>query len=88
MPTTKAAAKALRQNVKARARNKAIKENLKKLSVKLRKTIAAKQADQAQSTLKEFIRAFDRAAQKKIITKNLAGRRKSRAVIAVRALKA
>jgi small subunit ribosomal protein S20 len=88
MPTTKAAAKAFRQNIKARARNKAIKDSLKKLSVKLRKAIAAKQADQAQSTLKEFVRAFDRAAQKKVVTKNMAGRRKSRAVKAVRALKA
>ncbi|MBI5467282.1 MAG: hypothetical protein HY975_03690, partial [Candidatus Kerfeldbacteria bacterium] len=47
MPTTTAAAKALRQNIVARQRNKVVKDHLKKLNVKLRKAQTAGQADQA-----------------------------------------
>lgn len=78
MPTTRAAAKAWRQNVAARARNTAVKNQLKKLNVRLRKALVAKQADQAKTVAQEFIRSLDRAAAKKILHGNTAGRKKSR----------
>lgn len=87
MPTTTAAAKAFRQNVKARARNKSVRDHLKKLQVRLRKAIAAKQVEPANSALREFIRALDKAAQKKIITRNTAARKKARAARAIKTIK-
>ncbi len=78
MPTTTAAAKALRQNIKARARNKVVKDNLKKLQVRLRKALTAKNMDEAKKVVTEFTRALDKAAQKKVVTRNMASRKKSR----------
>lgn len=85
MPTTTAAAKALRQNIKARARNTAVKNNLKKLSVRLRKAYTAKDVATAKTLTTEFIRALDKAAQKKVIHRNAAARKKSRLLARLRA---
>ncbi len=84
MPIKSAAFKALRQNQKARARNLTVKLHLKKLAVRLRKAVTAKQAAEVQSITKEFIRALDRAAQKKIIPRNTASRKKSRLMAAAK----
>ena len=78
MPTTTAAGKAHRQNVKARARNKVVKDNLKKLQVRLRKALTAKKTDEVAAIIKEFSRALDKAAQKKVVPRNTAARKKSR----------
>ena len=86
MPIKPAALKALRQNLAARARNQAVKHNLKKLAVKYRKAMTAKNADQAKIVSRELIRALDRAAQKKVISRNTAGRRKSRLMRALKKL--
>lgn len=78
MPTTHAAAKAHRQNVKARARNKVVTDNLKKLQVRLRKALTAKDQAMVVTVVKEFTRALDKAAQKKVVGRNTAARKKSR----------
>lgn len=78
MPTTAAAAKAHRQNIKARARNTVVKNNLKKLQVRLRKAQTAKKMDEVATIVKEFTRALDKAAQKKVVPRNTAARKKSR----------
>ena len=78
MPTTTAAAKALRQNIKARARNKGIKDGLKKLQVRLRKATTAQDKGAMATIVKEYTRALDKAAQKKVVTRNMAARKKSR----------
>lgn len=78
MPIKRAAFKALRQNLKARDRNLAVKLNLKKLQVKLRKAYAAKNAAEARSLTAQLIKAYDKAAQKNIVHRNTAGRKKSR----------
>lgn len=78
MPHTTAAAKALRQNIKARLRNKGVKDALKKMQVRLRKAQTAQKKDEVVSIVKEFSRALDKAAQKKIIPRNTAARKKSR----------
>lgn len=78
MPTTTAAAKAHRQNIKARARNKVVKDGLKKLQVRLRKALTAKNSAEVTAIVKEFTRALDKAAQKKVIPRNTAARKKSR----------
>jgi len=84
MPTTSAAAKALRQNIKARARNTAVKNNLKKLSVRLRKAYTAKDMATVKTLTTEYVRALDKAAQKKVIHRNAAGRKKSRLIARLR----
>ncbi len=78
MPTTTAATKAHRQNIKARARNKTVKDNLKKLQVRLRKALTAKDKTQVTTIVTDYIRALDKAAQKKVIKRNMAARKKSR----------
>ena len=79
-----AAAKAYRQNVKARARNIVIKNQLKKLAVKLRKAQTAKKVDDIKAITRDLVRAYDRAAQKKVITRYTAARKKARLAAALR----
>lgn len=78
MPIKRAAFKALRQNLKARERNLAVKLNLKKLQVKLRKAYTAKNSAEAKTLTMQIIKAYDKAAQKKIVHRNTASRKKSR----------
>ncbi len=84
MPQTTAAAKAHRQNIKARARNVVVKNQLKKLQVRLRKALAAKNSAEVKTVVAEFIRALDKAAQKKIVPQNTAARKKSRLAATLR----
>lgn len=78
MPVTTAAAKALRQNIKRRARNSAVKTAIKKMSVQLRKAYTAKNNDQIKSLTMQLVKSWDKAAQHKVTTRNTAARRKSR----------
>ncbi len=78
MPIKRAAFKAHRQNLKARARNLAVKLNLKKLQVKLRKAYVAKNLDEAKTITTQLVKAYDKAAQKNIVHRNTAARKKSR----------
>ncbi len=78
MPIKHAAIKALRQNLKARDRNLAVKLNLKKLQVKLRKAYTAKNAAEAKALTMQLVKAYDKAAQKKVVHRNTASRKKSR----------
>ncbi len=78
MPVTTAAAKALRQNIKRRARNLGVKTTIKKLTVQLRKAYTAKNLDQAKTLTTQLIKRWDKAAQQKVVSRNSAGRKKSR----------
>jgi len=78
MPTKSAAYKALRQNIKRRERNSVVKNALKKQIVLLRKAYTSKDLKQAEQLTKDLVRAYDKAAQKKVVHRNLAARRKSR----------
>lgn len=84
MPTTTAAAKAYRQNIKARARNTAAKDAIKKLAVQFRKAVTAKQLDKAKEAAAKMMKAYDKAVQKKILARNTAARKKSRLAAALR----
>lgn len=77
MPTTKQAAKDLRQSVKKAAVNRAVKSNIKTLSKKARKALAAKDS-KAETMIKDIIKKLDKAAQAKIMKKNTVARTKSR----------
>ena len=69
--------KELRKSKKRAIANKRIKEGVKKLIKNSRKEIEAK-SDKATGLVKQACKALDKAAQKGIIKKNNAGRRKSR----------
>lgn len=88
MPVKPAAYKALRQNIKAHARNLAVKHQLKKLGIDFRKAVTAKDQGKAKEIAAAFAKALDRAAQKKVIHRNLASRKKSRLAAAVKKLAA
>jgi len=78
MPHSKSARKRARQAEARRARNRSERSALR---TQLKKVVAAAQAGEtetAQAELKKAARALDRAAQKGLIHKNQAARRKSR----------
>jgi small subunit ribosomal protein S20 len=77
MPVKKSAMKALRQSDKRARRNKNVKADIKTILKKSRKAIDAKAKD-SESLVKDTIKKFDKAAQKGIIKKNTAARKKSR----------
>ncbi|MEK7203333.1 MAG: 30S ribosomal protein S20 [Patescibacteria group bacterium] len=77
MPNKSSAKKELRKNVVRYARNKKIKDNLKDLVKKSRKTIEAKDV-KAKELVSQTLKALDKAAQKGVIKKNTANRKKSR----------
>jgi len=77
MPNIKSAAKEHRKNIKRRAFNKNIEVHIQDLIKKSRKAIEAKDAKAAE-LVREAMKALDKAAQKGVIKKNTAARRKSR----------
>jgi small subunit ribosomal protein S20 len=77
MPVKKSAMKALRQDKKRAQKNKNVKADIKTILKKSRKAIDTKTKD-AEALVKDTIKKFDKAAQKGIIKKNTAARKKSR----------
>lgn len=78
MPKILSAKKALRQNVRRRAKNSKQKELLKKAVKNFKKLILAKKTKEAQENLKNVFKVLDKAAKSGIIKKNTASRLKSR----------
>lgn len=76
MPTKRQAFKALRQSKKRYEKNRIVKATLKTTIKKTRQGLAAKslKVEDLRKTLKDL----DKAAQKRIIKKNTASRKKSR----------
>jgi len=78
MPITKSAKKALRQNVKRRARNLIYKDRIKELIKKVRSLVLEKKIEQAQKLLPQVYKILDKAAKVRVIKKNTASRKKAR----------
>lgn len=78
MPIKKAAKKYMRVTAKNTLRNKVVTGVVKGAIKKTREAVTAGKVDIAQDELKKAIKAIDKAAQKKIIKKNTAARKKSR----------
>lgn len=78
MPITKSAKKALRQNVRRRARNLAYKKKIKYLIKKIRSLAADKKIEEAKKLLPQVYKILDKAAKVGVIKKNTASRKKSR----------
>lgn len=86
MPVKKSAFKAIRQDKKKAARNTKAKSDIAALIKKINKSVAAKDSAKASDWLKQAVKKIDKAAQKGILKKNTAARKKSRLSKAVKAL--
>ena len=78
MANTRSAIKQARQNVKRRDHNRIYRSSPRTHVKKVRRLVESAELDQAQTELAAAISALDKAAQKGIIHKNNAARRKSR----------
>jgi small subunit ribosomal protein S20 len=78
MANTKSSKKDLRRIVKRRARNLGTRSALKTFVKKVRVAAATGEVAATQSALVSAVSALDKAAQRGIIHKNQAARRKSR----------
>ena len=78
MPIKKSAKKYVRITVSKTAKNAKIKGAFRSAIKKTREAVAAGSVEDAKTWLKQSIKALDKAAQKKVITKNAVARKKSR----------
>ncbi len=87
MPHKHAAIKARRQTKERTERNAAVKKTISYLKKQAQKAARAKDIAKAESFTAQLIKAVDKAAQRKIIKKNTAARRKSRLIKSLQAAK-
>lgn len=78
LANTKSALKRMRQSEKRSMRNRRVRSEARTQVKKARALIEAGELEEAQSTVKQAMRVLDRAAEKGIIHRNNAARRKSR----------
>jgi small subunit ribosomal protein S20 len=78
MPTTKSAAKRLRQSVKKRLHNRIAKKIVKTSSRKALELAAAKEFETAETQFRAAVAKIDKAGARGVLHKNTAARRKSR----------
>ena len=85
MAHTRSALKRLRQNERRRLRNRLYRTTARTYVKRARQLIEEGRLDEAQQMVQKAVSALDRAAQKGIIHKNNAARRKSRLMKALNA---
>ena len=78
---TRSAAKAHRQSLKRRLRNRAVKSSTKTAVRRANESILGGDMEAAREATRAAIQALDRAAQKGVLHANSAGRRKSRLLL-------
>ncbi|OGI15417.1 MAG: 30S ribosomal protein S20 [Candidatus Moranbacteria bacterium RBG_19FT_COMBO_42_6] len=78
MPIKKSAKKYMRITVSKTAKNIKIKGLFRSAIKKTRESVAKGSTEDAKTWLKKTIQALDKAAQKNVISKNTAARKKSR----------
>lgn len=78
MANTKSAQKRNRQALKRRARNQAVRTQVKSAVKRAREALAAKNPAKAQEALRAAARTLDRAASKGVLHKKNASRRIAR----------
>lgn len=89
MPNTRSAEKRMRQALKRRARNHAIKSRVKTFLRKAERQIATGAlAEEAEQAVRQALRELDKAVTKGVLHKNNAARRKSRLMHKFNAAKA
>lgn len=88
MANTSAAEKAMRQSERRRVRNRVVRAQARTQVKDANKQIEGGNAADAAHEVKQAIRALDQAAQKGVIKKNNAARRKARLMKKLNALTA
>ena len=88
MPTTKSAAKRLRQNIARRTHNRSIKRDLRTRHKRVEEAIAGGNLEQAEKEFRVTVKKLDQAACKRVIHRNAAARTKSRLSARIKAAKA
>ena len=88
MANIKSAAKRARQTVKKQARNSYYRTTVRTYIKRARAQIDAMELEDAEATVQSAIKSLDKAAQKGVIHRNNAARRKSRLVQAFNKAKA
>lgn len=78
---TRSAAKAHRQSIQRRLRNRAVKSETKTAVKRAVQSIAAGDLEAAREEVRRAISALDRAVRKGVLHPNNAGRRKSRLLL-------
>jgi small subunit ribosomal protein S20 len=78
---TGSAAKAHRQSIKRRLRNRAVKSSTKTAVKRANEAIAGGDVEVARDAVRAALSSLDRAAQKGVVHPNNAGRRKSRLLL-------
>jgi len=78
LANTKSAIKRIRQNEKRRLRNRMVKSQTRTYIKKAIKVMESKDSEAAKAAALAAIKALDKAAEKGILHKNNAARRKSR----------
>jgi len=78
MPTTKSAAKRLRQSEARRASNRSVKRDVRSRCKKALAAPGGANSEEAQSAFRTAAKKLDQAAAKKVIHRNAAARLKSR----------
>jgi len=78
MPSHKAAAKSLRQDVRRNAHNRATNSRIRTVIKKVRVAVSEKKIDVAKTELRMAVSALDTAAKRHLIHPRNASRRKSR----------
>ncbi|HPS42489.1 MAG TPA: 30S ribosomal protein S20 [Anaerolineaceae bacterium] len=87
MANIKSAIKRNKQNEKRRVRNRIYRGKARTFVARAKAAIVSKDAEVAQAATLEAISALDKAAQKGVLHKNNAARRKSRLMKRLAALK-
>jgi len=80
LANTKSAIKAVRSSEKKRLRNRRLKTETRTYVRRARAQIEAGELDEAQKSVAQAVRALDKAAEKGVLHRNNASRRKSRLV--------
>lgn len=78
MPITKSAIKKARQDEKARAHNRVIRDDYKKAAKEVKKAVLSGDLKKAKELLSKAYSEIDKAAKRKVLHKNNASRRKAR----------
>ena len=78
MPQRKAGKKALKQNLKKRKKNLAIKKNMKSAIKQFKKSVGTTDAPASAQSLSSIYKILDKAAAQNIIHPRKAARKKSR----------
>lgn len=78
MAHTKSAKKSIRLIAEARVRNRSVNSSVKTQVAKAEKVALGKDGEAAREAVKQATVALDKAAQKRVIHRNNAARRKSR----------